>query len=148
LNLPKIKSEPEGKPRQFWTKPTPSGSSQADVTVETSVGEVFVTEDQGSPHESTFVPSNSIDAVHTIPGASKPLDSIENSVGFGITHQVKEKIIKGEYVEMNSLLEKNQNENGEQTVSVVNGELVIKIVKPRVKLNKFKTVILNIHLFR
>jgi hypothetical protein len=50
-------------------------------------------------------------------------------VGFGITHQVKEKIIKGEYVEMNSLLEKNQYENGEQTVSVVNGELVIKIVK-------------------
>jgi hypothetical protein len=68
LNLPKIKSEPEGKPRQFWTKPTPSGSSQADVTVETSVGEVFVTEDQGSPHESTFVPSNSVDAVHTNQG--------------------------------------------------------------------------------
>ena len=69
-------------------------------------------------------------------------------MGFGISHQVKEKIIKGEYVEMNSLLEKNQYENGKQTVSVVNGELVIKIVKPRVKLSKFKTVILNIHLFR
>ena len=69
-------------------------------------------------------------------------------MGFGISHQVKENIIKGEYVEMSSLLEKNQYENGEQTVSVVNEELVIKIVKPRVKLNKFKTVILNIHLIR
>ena len=129
----------------------PSGSSEADVAVEASlrsVGEVFVTEDQGSPHESAFVPSNSVDPVYTNSGAPKPVDSIENSLGFGISHQVKENIIKGEYVEMSSLLEKNQYENGEQTVSVVNGELVIKIVKPRVKLNKFKTVILNIHLIR
>ena len=38
----------------------PSGSSEADVTVEASlrsVGEVFVTEDQGSPHDSAFVPA-------------------------------------------------------------------------------------------
>jgi hypothetical protein len=60
------------------------------------------------------------------PFSPKPVDSIENSLGFGISHQVKENIIKGEYVEMSSLLEKNQYENGEQTVSVVNGELVIQ----------------------
>ena len=35
----------------------PSGWSQADVTVEASVGEVFATEDQGSPHESALVPA-------------------------------------------------------------------------------------------
>ena len=86
----------------------PSGSSQADVTVETSVGGVYVTDDQGSPHESAFVPSNSVDAVYTNPGALKPVDSIANPVGFGISHQAKENIIKGEYVEMSSLLEKNQ----------------------------------------
>ena len=59
-------------------------------------------------------------------GPLKQLNSIENSLGFGISHQVKEKIIKGEYIEMSSLLEKNQHENGEQTVSVIIGELVIK----------------------
>jgi len=109
----------------------PSGSSRADVTVDASlrsVGEVFVT-DQGSPHESAFVPSNSVDPVYTNSGAPKPVDSIENSLGFGISHQVKEKIIKGEYIEMSSLLEKNQYENGEQTVSVVNGELVIQKIR-------------------
>ena len=110
----------------------PSGSSEADVTVEASlrsVREVFVTEDQGSPHESAFVPSNSVDPVYTNSGAPKPVDSIENSLGFGISHQVKENIIKGEYVEMSSLLEKNQYENGEQTVSVVNGELVVQKIR-------------------
>jgi hypothetical protein len=83
----------------------PSGSSQADVTVDASlrsVGEVFATEDQGSPHESAFVPSNSVDPVYT-----NSVDSIKNSLGFGISNQVKEKIIKGEYIEMSSLLEKN-----------------------------------------
>ena len=49
-------------------KANPSVWSQADVTVEASVGEVFVTEDQGSPHESAFVPSNSVDAAHNNPG--------------------------------------------------------------------------------
>ena len=109
----------------------PSGPSRADVTVDASlrsVGEVFVT-DQGSPHESAFVPSNSVDPVYTNSVAPKPVDSIENSLGFGISHQVKEKIIKGEYIEMSSLLEKNQYENGEQTVSVVNGELVIQKIR-------------------
>jgi hypothetical protein len=83
----------------------PSGSSQADVTVDASlrsVGEVFVTEDEGSPHESAFVPSNSVDPVYT-----NSVDSIKNSLGFGISNQVKEKIIKDEYIEMSSLLEKN-----------------------------------------
>ena len=83
----------------------PSGTSQADVTVDASlrsVGEVFVTEDQGSPHESAFVPSNSVDPVYT-----NSVDSIKNSLGFGISNQVKEKIIKDEYIEMSSLLEKN-----------------------------------------
>ena len=46
-------------------------------------------------------------------------------MGFGISLQVREKNLKGNYVEISSLLEKNQFENGEQTVSVVNGELVI-----------------------
>ena len=76
----------------------PSGSSEADVTVEASlrsVGEVFVTEDQGSPHDSAFVPSNSVDAAHNNPGAPKPVDSIENSVGFGISLQAREKDYKG-----------------------------------------------------
>ena len=83
----------------------PSGPSRADVTVDASlrsVGEVFVTEDQGSPHESAFVPSNSVDPVYT-----NSVDSIKNSLGFGISNQVKEKIIKDEYIEMSSLLEKN-----------------------------------------
>ena len=65
----------------------PSGWGQADVTVEASVGEVFDTEDQGSSHESAFVPSNSVDAAHSNHGAPKPVDSIENSVGFGISLQ-------------------------------------------------------------
>jgi hypothetical protein len=68
-----------------------------------SVGEVFVTEDQGSPHDSAFVPSNSVDPVYTNLGAPKQVDSIENSLGFGISHEVKENIIKDEYVEMSSL---------------------------------------------
>jgi hypothetical protein len=65
------------------------------VTVDASlrsVGEVFVT-DQGSPHESAFVPSNSVDPVYTNSGAPKPVDSIENSLGFGISHQVKGTLI-------------------------------------------------------
>ena len=36
----------------------------------------------------------------------KPINSIENAVGYGISNQVKDKIIRGEYVEMSSLLEK------------------------------------------
>ena len=86
MNLPKVKSEPEGKPRQFRSKPTPVVQVGHDVTVDASlrsVGEVFVT-DQGSPHESAFVPSNSVDPVYTNSGAPKPVDSIENSMGFGI----------------------------------------------------------------
>ena len=104
----------------------PSGPSRADVTVDASlrsVGEVFVT-DQGSPHESAFVPSTSVDPVYT-----NSVDSIENALGCGISNQVKETIIKGEYIEMSSLLEKNQYENREQTVSIVNGELLVQTIR-------------------
>ena len=47
---------------------------------------------------------------------------------------------------MSSLLEKNQYENGEQTVSVVNGGASNQDSETSSETKKFKTVILNIHL--
>ena len=89
----KNKKRPKGKPRQFQDEANPSGSKQVYITVEASVGEVFAIEDQGSPHESAFVTSNTVDTVFTNPGSPKPEYSIEDPVGFGISHQVKTKKI-------------------------------------------------------
>jgi hypothetical protein len=59
----------------------------------------------------------------------RPTASGESSVGHGVPAQIRDKIIKGEFIDINSLLETGQVVSEQQKMSLVNGELVFQQVQ-------------------
>jgi hypothetical protein len=71
-----------------------------------------------------------------------PIDSISSDISIGVPDNIKEKIVKSEYIDIGSLLPNNIHIENSQKLTIYQGELVLQkmiggrhINKPKLGIN-------------
>ena len=66
---------------------------------------------------------------------SMPIDSISSDISIGVPDNIKEKIVKSEYIDIGSLLPNNIHIENSQKLTIYQGELVLQKTQNKVKID-------------
>ena len=64
-----------------------------------------------------------------------PIDSISSDISIGVPDNIKEKIVKNEYIDIGSLLPNNIHIENSQKLTIYQGELVLQKTQNKVKID-------------
>ena len=64
-----------------------------------------------------------------------PIDSISSDISIGVPDNIKEKIVKSEYIDIGSLLPNNMHIENSQKLTIYQGELVLQKTQNKVKID-------------
>ena len=64
-----------------------------------------------------------------------PIDSISSDISIGVTDNIKDKIVKSEYIDIGSLLPNNIHIENSQKLTIYQGELVLLKTQSKVKID-------------
>ena len=66
---------------------------------------------------------------------SMPIDSISSDISIGVPDNIKEKIVKSEYIDIGSLLPNNIHIEYSQKLTIYQGELALQKTQNKVKID-------------